>query len=247
MTTGPTSNGRVVIPGVYEAGPHGTLYGQAPGHPPLLDPRAACADALGAFLENLVFTRWGGETAANTPFNLKAVRREWPDPSVVLAYPSASIVDLEDDVLGAHALVPTPLEATYGVYGPGTMLWKVAELRAAFQVDFWSDDNPTREAIAARLPSAFAPGEDGYRIVICGNCRYWSLPVRATLLRYRRMDTAASVYPRERRLMATVVCEVDAVDLRCATLVAPAVEVLASETTAPAPEPPALPVSCKEP
>lgn len=246
MNLGPRSDGRVVVPGVYEAGPHGRLYPQAPNQPPLLDPRGAAADALAAYLRCLTFTRWG-DLDAPLAFNLKDVREEWPEPSKVQAYPSASIVDAEDSTLAGHSLTPTPLEETYGKYGEGTMLWKVAELTQAFQVDFWADDIPTREAIAARLPSAFAPGEDGYRIVICGNSRYWGRPVRATLLTYRRMDTGASVYPRERRLSCRVRCEVDVVDLRCATLVAPSLEVQASDTQDPTPEPPARPVSCEEP
>jgi hypothetical protein len=238
------SDGGLVVPGAYQdGGPHGALYGQPPGKPPVLDPRGACADALAAFLRTLTFTRWG-DLAANTPFNLKDVREEWPEPSVVLAYPSASIVDVDDATLEGHSLTPTALEETYGSYGPGTMLWKVAEAVVTFQVDFWSDDIPTREAIAARLPSAFSPGEDGSRVVICGNSRYWGRPVRATLVSYRRMDTGASVYPRERRLSCRIRCEVDAVDLRCSMLVAPSLDVRASDTEDPASEPEAGSASC---
>ena len=245
MSLGPRSDGRLVVPGVYEAGPHGSLYGTPPNSPPLLDPRGACADALRAYIASLVFVRWGAD-APPTYFQMKDVREEWPEPSLLLAYPSASIVDAAESILDAHSFTHTALEETYGKYGPGTMLWKLAELRMSFQVDFWADDAPTREAIAARLPSAFAPGEDGYRIVICGNCRYWGRSVRASLQSYRRMDDAGSIYPRERRLMAAVRCEVDVVDLRCATLVAPSLEVFASEGTAPIPERPALPVLCEE-
>lgn len=242
MTLPARSTGQVIVPGPYESGPHGALYESAA--PALTDPRAACADALAAYLGRLVFTRWGAD-APSTPFQLDRVTQEWPEPSEALLYPSASIVDVEDSALEGHALVPTPLEETYGVFGEGTVLWKVAEMPVTFQVDFWTDDAPTREAVAARLPSAFAPGEDGARIVLTGSSRYWGRTVRASLISYRRQDNAGSSFPRERRLMARVRCEVDVVDLRCATLVQPSLEVLTVDG-APTPEPEAQPASSVE-
>ncbi len=115
-------------------------------------------------------------------------------------------------------MVPTALEDTRDKYGEGTVLWKLAEIQVDFQVDFFATDVPTREALSARLPSAFAPGEGAYRIVLCGDCLYWNRPVRCELLSYERIDNPTGVYARERRVVAQIRCDIDVVDLRCATL-----------------------------
>jgi hypothetical protein len=195
---------------------------------PRIDARAACSLVLAEYLRALEFMRWGGPTGTDTYFKLEAVREEWPEPDVAMTYPSASIVDMgQGTALEGHGLLPTPLEETYEQFSPGTVLWKLHEAAFDFQVDFWADDSATREAIAGRLPSAFSPGEDGSRVVLCGSPLYFDRPVRASLSRYQRMDVAEAVYPRERRLMATVRCEVDVVDLRCVALLSQTTEVRA--------------------
>lgn len=190
-----------------------------------IDARGAAAIAVREHLLCADFLRWGGETAADTPFRLAEVREEWPEPDRAMVYPSATLVDREDVPAGDSSFVPQPLEETWHEFGEGTVLWKLAEATFSFQADFWSDDVPTREAIAARLPALFAPGEDGTRVVLAGSERYFRRPVRATLLSWRRMDEPGSVYVRERRLMAVIRCEVDVVDLRCATALNPSVRV----------------------
>lgn len=239
------STGKIFLPNKGPPGRPGLLYGQVPEKPALSDPRNACADALSAYLWNLRFTRWGG-TAENTPFNLKVVRPEWPEPEKPIEYPSASVIDAEDGEMAAHSFTPTPLEDTYGVFGDGSMLWKLAELVIPFQVDFWTDDAPTRDAIGARLPGAFAPGEDQYGIVLCGSPLYWDRPVRATFLSSQRMDNSESIYPRERRLMCRFLCEIDVVELRCSALLQPQYTLEAGETVEPACVPELESISCEE-
>lgn len=190
-----------------------------------IDARGAASMALREYLACAQFLRWGGETAADTPFTLREVREEWPEPDQPMVYPSATLTDREDVPVGDSSFVPQLLEETWHEFGEGTVLWKLGEAGWNFQADFWSDDSNTREAIAARLPALFAPGEDGCRVVLAGSERYFRRPVRATMLSWRRMDEASTVYVRERRLMVVVRCEVDVVDLRCATVLNPSVRI----------------------
>lgn len=186
---------------------------------PSIDSRSAAAEALVEFLRCAQFCRWGGpEAGEDVPFRLSHIYRQWPEPSQPLVYPSASVIDLDDVPQQAHSLVPTPLDETYGLFGEGTVLWKTAEVATTFQVDLWAEDDPTREAMAALLPSLFAPGEDSWGIVVQGPPTYFGRAVRLSLLSSQRMDTAQAVYVRERRLMARVRAEVDEVHLRRATL-----------------------------
>lgn len=213
---------------------------------PTLDPRNAAAETLAAYLAGLEFLRGGGESA-DTPFKLRSVRAEWPEPDRDMDYPCASLIDYEPIPMQAHGLTPTLLEESWN-REKGTALWKIAEAAFTFQVDFWADNGPTREAMAARLPSAFAPEDDGARIVICGTPRYFNRTVRAALLSYQRMDTPDSVYPRERRLLALVRCEIDVVDLRCAPEFTGVINVEAIEPPAELPEipTPADPEGCTQ-
>lgn len=191
---------------------------------PTLDARGAMAEALAAYLQCIEFVRWGGLDGVDVPFKLKQVLEEWPEPDRTLVYPSASVVEATTPQYQAHSFVPNPLEDTLDLVKPNTVLWKTGEARADFQVDFWANDVGTREAIAAQLPRAFAPGELA-NVLLQGSARYFARPVRARLVGLpRRMDDATTIYPRERRLMATVQCEVDVVDLRCAILGSPRVD-----------------------
>lgn len=188
---------------------------------PQIDSRSAASEALIAYLRCAEFVRWGGpEAGEDVVFRLARVYRQWPEPSALLEYPSASVLDAETVSQDAFSFVPAPLESTYGRFGEGTVLWKTAEVSTSFQVDFWCEDDPTREAVAATLPQLFAPGEDQWGVVVEGPPTYWSQRVRLSLLSMQRMDAAGSVYVRERRLMARIRAEVDEVHLRRATLAA---------------------------
>lgn len=194
---------------------------------PTIDPRNAAALVLRDYLASLEFRRWGGD-APDTLFKLRHVHEEWPEPSVELDYPVASIVDSGNTPMDAHALVPTCLEETRDVFGEGTVLWKLAEASIMFQIDFFTDDAPTREAIAAALPSAFNPDIDERAgVILRGSCHYYDRSIRATLEGFRRMDYEGSIYPRERRLMTQVRCDLDVVSLRCYTVFSPRVNVVA--------------------
>ena len=185
-----------------------------------LDPRNAMAEVLMAYLRCAQFMRGGGD-APDKAFVLKRVVPEWPDPTEDTVFPSASLVDAGNVPYEAHALTPTPVDGTHNVFAPNTLMWKTAELAHDFQVDFWCLDNPTREAIAARLPSLFSPGEARAGVLLSGDPRYFRRPVRATLLSSQRMDTQEAVWDRERRLMTLLRCEIDVVQLRNVTELQP--------------------------
>ena len=189
------------------------------------DPRAAAAEAVARYLFDQEYRRFGGAVADGT-FRLKRVRQEWPEPDETLEYPSASVIDYGDGQVQPSDLVTTVLEDTLDQWGPGTCLVKTGELVAKFQIDFWADDLPTREAMAAQLPRLFAPGLTSSRVLLTTSPRYFSRPVRATLLTMRRDDDAGSVYVRERRLMALVQIEIEIVDLRSAVVLIPSVQVV---------------------
>lgn len=199
----------------------GSLVGPAPFQPtirtPDIDARSAMSEALVEFLRCVEFRRWGDQ-APDVVFRLDRIYRQWPEPDVLLTYPSASVIDMQAAEESPHNLVPTPLEDTIDLIEPCSVMWKTAELVTTFQVDFWAEDDPTREAIAATLPMVFGSSESRYGVVVYSPPTYWSRPVRLSLLSSQRMDDTGSVYVRERRLMVRMQAEVDEVHLRRATL-----------------------------
>jgi hypothetical protein len=177
------------------------------------DPRNAAARALRAFLENLTFSLSGVGKAADKRFSLKRVTMEWPDSHDEITYPSASIVELPGEYQG-HNLSPSPLEDTWNVFERDTVLWKTAELVVDFQVDFWTMDNPTREAIAATLPVVFAPHEGQASIAVYSAPEYFSRPVRLMLTKQERSDDSEMSLTRTKRLKVTIAATIEAVHLR---------------------------------
>ena len=193
------------------------------------EPHLALTGTVAAFLRDAVFMRPGG-LDADTPFKLKAVQESWPDPSVKLEYPSASIVDAGEPEYEAAHFTPKPLRETRDVYGCGTVLWKTAELVGELQVDFWANDEETRGAMGSRLQSLFSPGEQIEGVILQGDPEYYDRPVRATLMAPQRPDTENTVFSRERRLMVRLRCEMDVVHLRGAVDMLP--KVLVTSTLA---------------
>jgi hypothetical protein len=189
---------------------------------PGMDAADAAAETLRAYLLGLLFVVPGGATGAPRTFRLLDVFGEWPEAGSAVPYPCATLSQMGPTVLEPHALGPTPLEETFEVFGPGSCLWKLAEARVDFQADFWANSDPDRSAMGAALPGAFAPGEDAGRVLLCGPPEYFNRPVRACVLDFQDIDSPDSVFANERRLRATLRCELDVVELRCATLAADA-------------------------
>lgn len=193
-----------------------------------LDPRNAMAEVLATFLRCAKFRRGGGKVGA-TEFGLERVEPWWPDPKRAIEYPSASIVEIDEIPYETHALTPTPLENTWDAIDPDTVLWKTGEAVVSFQLDLWCTDDPTREAMLARLPSLFNPGEGYSGVWLDGDPRYFGAPVRATLITHQRIDTEDTVYGRERRALCVVRCEIDVLQLRCAVPLDPRVRLTVTE------------------
>lgn len=191
---------------------------------PQIDSRSACAEALIGFLRCAVFTVWGN-TGPDRDFQIERFNREWPDPEKAMETPTVTVLDTDPPVFDPFSLVPVPLEETFEVYGPASVLWKTSELRVDFQVDFWLGDEPEREAIAKTLPGLLNPGEDQYGVIVQGPPTYFDRPVRLSLLSSTRVDAEGSIFPRERRQLVMIRAEVDEVHLRCATLASVAVRV----------------------
>lgn len=184
---------------------------------PRIDARSAAAEALRGYLRAAQFTVWG-DKAPDRTFTFNRVDRQWPEPSAPLDVPVAVVLDPDSVREDPFSFVPAPLEETFDVYEPNTVLWKTAEVVMTLQLDVWVGNDPEREAVLATLPALFAPSEDQFGIFVCAPDTYWSLPVRLTLLSTQRMDTPDSVYARERRVMCTIKAEIDEVHLRCAAI-----------------------------
>jgi hypothetical protein len=181
---------------------------------PGTDPQSAAKQTVAEFLKRVTFTISAGDDGKATRFNLNDVRFRFPRNGD-LDYPIASVTVPTSDQQ-AHNLSPTPLEDTWNRYAPNSVLWKTAELVADLQVDFFVNDEPTQEAIAAALPALFNPREDAAGVMLRGPATYWCLPVRATLMGdpERFGDTEEAVYSGERRLLVKVRTELDVVHLR---------------------------------
>lgn len=177
------------------------------------DPRNAAARAIRGFLECQTFALSGVGKVADKPFKLMSVNTEWPDHRAGVVYPSASIVERPGDFQG-HNLSPSILEETYNEFGEGTVLWKTAEVVVDFQVDYWTNDNPTREAIASLLPVIFSPFENQSSIRVYSPAAYFSRPVRLLLKEMQRVDSSEDAFSRIKRLSTTVTATIEAVHLR---------------------------------
>ena len=190
---------------------------------PSTDVQMAVRITLAAFLARQLFRVPNGN-GGSTSFNLSDVLHKFPT-NKELAYPSASITVATAEV---HPHTPLPLESTRDRYAPASVLWRTGELVAMLQVDFFVNDEPTQEAIAAALPAAFNPREDAAGVMLRGPETYWCLPVRCTLVDdpQRVGDTGEAVFRGERRLLAQVRAELDVVHLReAADLLRPVVRV----------------------
>lgn len=195
-----------------------------------VDPEQACSNVIGAYLRTLTFSVNNRPPESNPlqptqVFQFEKVFDEWPEPDQNLPYPCASVVTAGDTMYEPHSLAPTPVEGTFGLYDVpealrGTVLWKTAEAVVEFQIDLWLRDVAKREAVIARMQSAFAPEEGNRRVMLTGTPSYFNLPVRATidLAAIRRIDVPEANYSHERRAILHVIASVDVVDLRCATL-----------------------------
>lgn len=196
-------------------------------HANRMGPRTAMAKALAAYLEKVWWYVDGDESVQDTRFRLNPIAEEWPSADEELDYPTASIVEAGETEQHPSGFVPTPLEETWGTFDelaglsgvPGkTVLWKEADAVASFQVDFWTNSKPDRQAIEAQIASVFSPGQDRYGVLVEGPKLYYSRPCRFTLETHKNDDTKVTAFVNERRLRCSVTGECDIVSLRMATM-----------------------------
>jgi len=192
--------------------------------PNYLSAADAMAQAIGAYLAAARFRVYGGDDLEDRLFSLERVLYRWPTPETDLVYPCVSIIEIADTLQEAHSLTPTPLEDTWGTFdamigrsGGATVLWQEGTAVNDFQVDFWCDNDPDREAIDAQLSALFSPGEGRSGVLLEGPELYYSRNVRASLMATHKDDTGLSSIRRERRLRCVVSAECDIVSLRMAT------------------------------
>jgi len=199
--------------------------------PNKIGPRKAMGQALAAYLASLTFRVDGGDDPQDREFQIvpEAIKDVWPPPDKPLLYPGVSIVETGDTKRDGVNFTPFALEETRGLFdelagqcqvGDGlgaTVLWKEDDAVVDFQVDFWTDLEPDRQAIEAGLDAAFSPGGERSGILVEGPGLYYSRPVRFTLLGAKNDDTAVTAYTSEWRLRCVVRAECDIVSLRMAT------------------------------
>ena len=187
-----------------------------------LPPGKAIAATIAEYLAAVEFFVVGSRPPRR--FVLVNVSSEWPAPGARMPYPSATVTATRPTRLDMARRGPTPLDDSQDIYAPGTVLWKSGEAVAELAIDFWTNHDVERDAIAAALSGLFAPGDSGC-VLLAGPAEYWCLTVRAELLDAVDRDEPTAVWSNERRLRARVVGSVDIVELRRATVLSPSFEV----------------------
>jgi hypothetical protein len=196
------------------------LYGK--GQPEILKrvlvpPEDAAAEALKAYLARAKFTIHEGdpgvdEFSRQRDFCLEDVSTEWPTAGDQIRYPAATILGGDDVTHGGQGS-PHEIAGTWNEVDR-TVAWQIGIATGTFQVDFWTDSEPVRQAIAARLPGLFSPHEDRVGMLLELSPRYLCLAARYSLAGHSKQDTPDSATSNERRLRALVRWEVPDVVLR---------------------------------
>lgn len=195
----------------------------------LIGPEKAILEALGCYLEAQTFYVRASGAAPVRPFVLESVATDWPDASGELRYPAGVLSEVTPSSSRSARFVPTPMDETLDRFCPGTVLWKLGETEVLLALDVWTTNDPEREAIRARLPALFAPGEESV-VLLEAAAEYFGLTVRAELEDVTDRDVAGAVYAHERRLRAQIRASVDSVELRRATVLSPAVRLRVDST-----------------
>jgi hypothetical protein len=197
----------------------GTGYGLAALNG--MDARTATARALAAYLTRAQFVVPNlKEPDKDVGFRLLRAYDYFPNVERNLEYPSVSIVEAVTTP-DPNDLAPTPLEETFGVFGPDTVLWKTGELTIEFQVDFWFNEEPQRQAVLAQLPWLFAPHEDASDIQLECSHEYFKRTARFSLGDMARPDTSDAAMQLSRRARVTILADIELVHLRRAARIRP--------------------------
>ncbi len=193
-----------------------------------LDHRNAASIAIAAYLSKAVFViageaPEGSEELSIAPdkgFQLKKITHVWPSGKEEIEYPSASIIEAAKPKY-TEDFVPQALDETWNAHGQDTVLWKIKEAELQFQIDFWTNTDPVREAMAAHLEHLFNPEEVRRGVILEGPKEYFCCPIRVTLEDTLRIDNSESTLTRERRLKTTMVADIPVLQLRRAVALDP--------------------------
>lgn len=185
----------------------------------LVPPEEAAAQALAAYLRTARLYVWAGtpalgETSRRREIAFAQVLDDWPDPTVELEYPSASVTG---SGTGEHlgGFTPSPIECTWD-RPAGSVVWQVGWMRGELQVDLWADSKAMRNALAAQMAGLFNPRESMSGLLLYGPETYACAPIRYLLTTAASVDTQDTVYANERRFSMRVAYDVPLLDLRAA-------------------------------
>ncbi len=203
-----------------------------------LDHRNAASIAIAAYLSKAIFViageaPEGSEELSIAPdkgFQLKNVTHVWPSGKETIKYPSASIIEAAKPKY-TEDFVPHALDETWNAFKQDTVLWHIKEASLQFQIDFWANSDPVREAIAAHLEHLFNPEEVRRGVMLEGPKEYFCCPVRVTLEDTMRIDNSESALTNERRLKTLFVADIPVLQLRAATYLDPMVEIVDGDGT----------------
>lgn len=133
-----------------------------------VDGRTACLRVLRSFIAELTFRRPGdkdpvtGRLGSPIAFQIPAkdILIGWPDSVEDLRFPSIVMLSggtAEYDALGFATYIE---ESSEGVYGPGTVLHGMAEIRETLVLDCWASKKPELRSLLSGLETVFSPSQD---------------------------------------------------------------------------------------
>jgi len=197
--------------------------------PGLMGPTVAMREALAAYLLGITFRVAGGDDMRDSVFKLEEALDHFPRPSETLNYPCTSIEEMAE-TSNDQPISPAPLEDTLGTFDsmigwtgadPQTCLWVVGEAETMFQLDFWCDRDPDRQAIEGQLANIFSPEEGCSGVVLEAPELYFGQDCEFSLLSQRFDDSGLFSERNELRLRCVIEASCAIVALRKVILMKP--------------------------
>jgi hypothetical protein len=180
--------------------------------PGRIGPSKAMFEALSAYLKSITFRVYGGKDPRDYEFKLENVLDHFPRNNEKLKYPCASIIEI-DPVTEEEYLSFVPIEETLGTfdamigcdgYPPKTCLWTSGDVSTSFQVDFWLNNDPDRQAVEGKLNAIFHPTEVDNSVIVEGPELYFSEECEFSLISHRNDDSGISSQRNEYRLRCVI-------------------------------------------
>jgi len=134
---------------------------------PDIGPREGGLRALREYMASLVFRRTMAPGDPPRGFKLPPERIHvfQPDDVVEMKMPSVAFVPIAGGTLDFYGLgPPTIQESSIDVHGPGTALYRIADIVEPFSIEVWSAKHATRRAIIEGLIVALSAFEESQSI-----------------------------------------------------------------------------------